>query len=68
MLCCAHGRSWLHAAQASHCNLDPSSCQTLDLFELMCKTRGYHFVRLDGSMGISKRQTLVDRFNDPAVC
>lgn len=41
--------------------------KTLDLFELMCRTRGYHFVRLDGSMSISKRQKLVDQFNDPRV-
>lgn len=63
--CCAHE---LTCGPSPSLRFYPSSCQTLDLFELMCKTRGYHFVRLDGSMGISKRQTLVDRFNDPAVC
>lgn len=34
----------------------------------MCRARNYNFVRLDGSMGISKRQKLVDQFNDPNVC
>ncbi|RKU41186.1 DNA-dependent ATPase protein rad54 [Coniochaeta pulveracea] len=38
---------------------------TLDLFEKMCRTRGYGSLRLDGTMNINKRQKLVDRFNDP---
>ena len=43
------------------------SFQTLDLFEKLCRTRGYIYVRLDGTMSIKKRQKMVDRFNDPTV-
>ncbi|XP_062500360.1 DNA repair and recombination protein RAD54-like isoform X2 [Corticium candelabrum] len=39
--------------------------QTLDLFEKLCRSRSYPFVRLDGTMSIRKRQKIVDRFNDP---
>jgi hypothetical protein len=39
--------------------------QTLDLFGTLCRTRGYGFLRLDGSTSISKRQKLVTQFNDP---
>ncbi|RDA82681.1 hypothetical protein CP532_1956, partial [Ophiocordyceps camponoti-leonardi (nom. inval.)] len=37
---------------------------TLDLFERLCKSRQYPCLRLDGTMNVSKRQRLVDRFND----
>ncbi|CAL8073664.1 unnamed protein product [Calicophoron daubneyi] len=39
--------------------------QTLDLFERLCQSRGYIYVRLDGSMTIKKRAKVVERFNDP---
>ncbi|KAI8065710.1 P-loop containing nucleoside triphosphate hydrolase protein [Gongronella butleri] len=39
--------------------------QTLDLFERYCKQKQYGALRLDGTMNITKRQKLVDRFNDP---
>ncbi|CCF57316.1 hypothetical protein KAFR_0C03240 [Kazachstania africana CBS 2517] len=39
--------------------------QTLDLIERMCRRKQYGVIRLDGTMSINKRQTLVDRFNDP---
>ncbi|CDK29347.1 unnamed protein product [Kuraishia capsulata CBS 1993] len=39
--------------------------QTLDLIEKMCRQARYGCLRLDGTMNISKRQKLVDRFNDP---
>lgn len=39
--------------------------QTMDLFEDLCRTRGYGFVRLDGTMAIRKRMKVVDAFNDP---
>lgn len=39
--------------------------QTLDLFERLCRNRRWGHFRLDGTMNISKRQNLVDRFNDP---
>ncbi|KAF1810800.1 DNA repair protein, SNF2 family [Eremomyces bilateralis CBS 781.70] len=39
--------------------------KTLDIFERLCRSRGYGSFRLDGSMNVSKRQKLVDRFNDP---
>nr|CAG8510649.1 1780_t:CDS:10 [Entrophospora candida] len=39
--------------------------QTLDIFEKLCRNRKYGCLRLDGSMAIKKRQSLVSRFNDP---
>ncbi|CAM6077058.1 unnamed protein product [Sphagnum tenellum] len=39
--------------------------QTLDLFAQICRERNYPFVRLDGTTTISKRQKMVQRFNDP---
>ncbi|KAF9013902.1 DNA repair protein, SNF2 family [Cyathus striatus] len=39
--------------------------QTLDLFAKLCRSKKYGFCRLDGTMTISKRQKLVDQFNDP---
>ncbi|KAL2937016.1 Protein CHROMATIN REMODELING 25 [Bienertia sinuspersici] len=38
--------------------------QTLDLFAQLCRERRYPFLRLDGTTSISKRQKLVNRFND----
>jgi len=39
--------------------------QTLDVFEQLARTRGYQYVRLDGSMTAKKRMKIVDRFNAP---
>ncbi|KAJ4347141.1 DNA-dependent ATPase protein rad54 [Didymosphaeria variabile] len=39
--------------------------QTLDVFAALCRSRGYGCLRLDGTMNVSKRQKLVDKFNDP---
>ncbi|KAK0648771.1 DNA repair protein rhp54 [Cercophora newfieldiana] len=39
--------------------------QTLDLFEKLCRHRGYGSLRLDGTMNVNKRQKLVDKFNNP---
>lgn len=39
--------------------------QTLDLFEKLCRKRGYLYVRLDGTMTIKKRAKVVSNFNDP---
>ncbi|EKX48582.1 hypothetical protein GUITHDRAFT_68686, partial [Guillardia theta CCMP2712] len=39
--------------------------QTLDLFQNICRTCNYPFVRLDGTTSVKKRQKLVDVFNDP---
>uniref|UniRef100_A0A182Q2T2 DNA repair and recombination protein RAD54-like n=1 Tax=Anopheles farauti TaxID=69004 RepID=A0A182Q2T2_9DIPT len=39
--------------------------QTLDLFEKLCRKRGYGYVRLDGTMTIKKRGKVVDEFNRP---
>jgi len=39
--------------------------QTLDVFEQLCRLRGYAYVRLDGSMSIKKRAKAVATFNDP---
>ena len=38
--------------------------QTLDLFAQLCRDKKYPYIRLDGSTSASKRQTLVDKFND----
>ncbi|XP_078362706.1 DNA repair and recombination protein RAD54B-like isoform X2 [Oculina patagonica] len=38
--------------------------QTLDLLQRLCENRSYQFLRLDGKTPTSKRQSLVDRFND----
>uniref|UniRef100_A0A7N0ZRG5 DNA repair and recombination protein RAD54 n=1 Tax=Kalanchoe fedtschenkoi TaxID=63787 RepID=A0A7N0ZRG5_KALFE len=40
--------------------------QTLDLFAQLCRERRYPYLRLDGSTTVSKRQKLVNRFNDLA--
>jgi DNA repair and recombination RAD54-like protein len=39
--------------------------QTLDIFDKLCQHRGYGRLRLDGTMNVTKRQKLVDKFNDP---
>ncbi|KAF7510014.1 DNA repair protein rhp54 [Endocarpon pusillum] len=39
--------------------------QTLDVFERLCRSRAYGCLRLDGTMNVSKRQKLVDKFNNP---
>ncbi len=39
--------------------------QTLDMFDKLCRHRGYGSFRLDGTMNVTKRQKLVDKFNDP---
>ncbi|KAI9830234.1 MAG: hypothetical protein M1819_005761 [Sarea resinae] len=39
--------------------------QTLDVFDKLCRARGYGSLRLDGTMNVNKRQKLVDKFNDP---
>lgn len=38
---------------------------TLDLFERLCRSRTYPCLRLDGTMNVTKRQKLVDKFNNP---
>ncbi|XP_045905125.1 DNA repair and recombination protein RAD54-like isoform X1 [Micropterus dolomieu] len=40
--------------------------QTLDLFEKLCRSRSYLYVRLDGTMSIKKRAKIVERFNSPS--
>ncbi|XWS54814.1 hypothetical protein CRYUN_Cryun10bG0121500 [Craigia yunnanensis] len=37
---------------------------TLDLFAQLCRERRYPYLRLDGTTSISKRQKLINRFND----
>ena len=39
--------------------------QTLDLFTQLCRENKYPFVRLDGSISITKREKMVKKFNDP---
>jgi DNA repair and recombination RAD54-like protein len=39
--------------------------QTLDIFDKLCRSKGYGSLRLDGTMNVNKRQKLVDKFNDP---
>uniref|UniRef100_A0A3Q4N2W3 RAD54 like n=1 Tax=Neolamprologus brichardi TaxID=32507 RepID=A0A3Q4N2W3_NEOBR len=40
--------------------------QTLDLFEKLCRSRRYLYVRLDGTMSIKKRAKIVEKFNSPS--
>jgi DNA repair and recombination RAD54-like protein len=40
--------------------------QTLDLIGRMCRESNWGFCRLDGSIGMKKRQKMVDDFNDPS--
>ncbi|XP_019444509.1 PREDICTED: protein CHROMATIN REMODELING 25 [Lupinus angustifolius] len=40
--------------------------QTLDLFAQLCREQRYPHLRLDGTTSISKRQKLVNCFNDPS--
>lgn len=40
--------------------------QTLDLIGRMCRENTWGFCRLDGSIGMKKRQGMVDEFNDPS--
>ena len=40
--------------------------QTLDLIGRMCRENSWGFCRLDGSIGMKKRQKMVDDFNDPS--
>ncbi|XP_010784100.1 DNA repair and recombination protein RAD54-like [Notothenia coriiceps] len=40
--------------------------QTLDLFEKLCRSRRYLYVRLDGTMSIKKRAKVVEKFNTPS--
>lgn len=39
--------------------------QTLDLFTTLCREKRYPFLRLDGKIGLSKREKMVKSFNDP---
>jgi len=47
------------------CVLISNYTQTLDMFSDLCVLHTWGHVRLDGSMTISKRQKLVDQFNNP---
>lgn len=40
--------------------------QTLDLIGRMCRENSWGFCRLDGSVTMKKRQSMVDDFNDPS--
>jgi len=40
--------------------------QTLDLIGQMCNENNWGFCRLDGSIGMKKRQKMVDEFNNPS--
>ena len=39
-------------------------CETLDIFEKLCRNKGYPMVRLDGKTNIAIRQNMVDKFNE----
>ncbi|KAI9722848.1 MAG: DNA-dependent ATPase protein rad54 [Chrysothrix sp. TS-e1954] len=56
--------SEIHASTTDKIVLISNYTSTLDVFAKLCATRGYHHLRLDGTMSVPKRQKLVDRFND----
>lgn len=39
--------------------------QTLNVLAMMCRARGFAFFQLDGKTKVSRRQELVNEFNDP---
>ena len=55
----------IHANTDDKIVLISNYTQTLDVFSSLCRQRGYGHLRLDGTMNVSKRQKLVDKFNDP---
>ncbi|KIW05461.1 uncharacterized protein PV09_03350 [Verruconis gallopava] len=55
----------IHAETNDKIVLISNYTQTLDLFAKLCQSRGYGYLKLDGTMQIGKRQKLVDKFNDP---
>ena len=55
----------IHASTNDKIVLISNYTSTLDVFSALCRQRGYGHLRLDGTMNVSKRQKLVDRFNDP---
>lgn len=55
----------IHADSNDKIVLISNYTSTLDLFEKLCRHRSYGSLRLDGTMNVSKRQKLVDKFNDP---
>ncbi|KAF2760128.1 DNA repair protein, SNF2 family [Pseudovirgaria hyperparasitica] len=56
----------IHADTNDKIVLISNYTQTLDVFDKLCRARGYGCLRLDGTMNVNKRQKLVDKFNDPA--
>ena len=55
----------IHAETNDKIVLISNYTQTLDLFDRLCRSRGYGCLRLDGTMTVTKRQKLVEKFNDP---
>ncbi|KAK4146649.1 P-loop containing nucleoside triphosphate hydrolase protein [Dichotomopilus funicola] len=55
----------IHAETNDKIVLISNYTSTLDLFDRLCRSRGYGSLRLDGTMNSAKRQKLVDKFNDP---
>ncbi|KAH9951477.1 DNA repair protein SNF2 family [Amylocystis lapponica] len=55
----------IHTETSDKIVLISNYTQTLDLFEKLLHSKKYAYFRLDGTMTISKRQKLVDQFNDP---
>ncbi|KAI3915901.1 hypothetical protein MKW98_004342 [Papaver atlanticum] len=56
----------LHSKTDDRIVLVSNYTQTLDLFAQLCRERRYPHLRLDGTTSISKRQKLVNCFNDPS--
>ncbi|XVE66850.1 hypothetical protein DITRI_Ditri08aG0113000 [Diplodiscus trichospermus] len=54
----------LHQRTDNRIVLVSNYTQTLDLFAQLCRERRYPYLRLDGTTSISKRQKLVNGFND----
>jgi SNF2 family DNA or RNA helicase len=54
----------IHSIQ-DKCVIVSNYTQTLEVLGRMCVTRGWKFFQLDGSTKVTRRQELVDIFNDP---
>ena len=58
----------IYAQTADRVVVCSSYTLSLDMLQDLCQARGWHVLRLDGSVSISQRHGLVEAFNRGAVC